>query len=561
MLAAGHHVDGMISPKPGIRSKTLGYKCMKGQLHEIVGNTWTMKIPLPEAPWRGQEAIPEQLKPYILQSLKHDVKSLTDSWDIYNYTKQAARKARLALIADELGEEDILNEALTNLYNSLTPWLTGTKIDNQLVYDSVWGGIVTSAGLSNPLTDFGNGFYNDHHFQYGYLIYAAAVLLKYDYKDFSSEYGDKIMAIAMDYANYPATGDESKSHVPGMNVMGNSPLFPIARHKDFWDYHSWASGIFVMDDSKSQESSSEAVNAYYGIALLGDATQDPKLRQWGRLLLGMELNGAHRYWHMPTWRSVYPDDHFRSHRMVGMVSATRAAYFTWFGDLPEYVHCVNMMPFTPITPLLLPRDYIKQEYPVLATSLSRPDPPIKEAWRSLVYMALAIIDPPKAWEKLQTVTELDNGLSLTNALYFAATMARGPKGEKGGQDIPAPTKKLDPPLNSWQCQGYPLCATSFNGTAWSCCFNPGGCCTANPIPCCKGPTKAPTQNPTAPPLAPATPGALPAPGTPGTPATPGAAPAPGAPAAPAAPAAPVVAPGGAAPQAPPPRRHSKCACM
>jgi len=383
------------------------------------------------------------------------------------------------------------------------------------------------------------------------------------------------MAIAMDYANYPILNGHTLSqqqqqdggnHVPGIStIINNSPLFPIARHKDFWDYHSWASGIFVMDDSKSQESSSEAVNSYYGIALLGDAMGDLKLKQWGRLLLAMELNGAHRYWHMPTWREVYPSQQFRKHKMVGMVSATRAAYFTWFGDLPEYVHCVNMMPFTPMTPALLPRDYIKQEYPVLATSLSRPDPPIKEAWRSLVYMALAIIDPPLAWEKLQTVTELDNGLSLTNALYFAATMPRGPRpGEKGGQDIPAPTKKLNPPLNSWQCQGAPLCATSFNGTAWSCCFNPGGCCTANPIPCCKGPTKAPTQNPTAP-LTPLAPGGGAAPGTPaaagapaagaaaaaapaGTPAAPVAGTAPAVPAAPAAPAA---AAASAAPQATP----------
>jgi endo-1,3(4)-beta-glucanase len=34
--------------------------------------------------------------------------------------------------------------------------------------------------------------------------------------------------------------------------------------QDFFDGHSWASGLFVQNNGKSQESSSEAINAYYG---------------------------------------------------------------------------------------------------------------------------------------------------------------------------------------------------------------------------------------------------------------------------------------------------------
>ena len=40
--------------------------------------------------------------------------------------------------------------------------------------------------------------------------------------------------------------------------------FPLARHKDFFDGHSWASGLFQQANGKGQESSSEATNAYYG---------------------------------------------------------------------------------------------------------------------------------------------------------------------------------------------------------------------------------------------------------------------------------------------------------
>ena len=102
--------------------------------------------------------------------------------------------------------------------------------------------------------------------------------------------------------------------------------FPVARHKDFFDGHSWASGLFPMANGKSQESVSEAVNAYYGVALLGRALADrlaaattmqgsdsiPKgshaagawaqantwrdLGDWSRLLTAMEIDAAHRYW-------------------------------------------------------------------------------------------------------------------------------------------------------------------------------------------------------------------------------------------------------------------------
>ncbi|CAM9873455.1 unnamed protein product, partial [Chrysoparadoxa australica] len=46
------------------------------------------------------------------------------------------------------------------------------------------------------------------------------------------------------------------------------------RHKDFFSGHSWASGLFSQANGKSQESSSEAVNAYYGAYLFGVATKN-----------------------------------------------------------------------------------------------------------------------------------------------------------------------------------------------------------------------------------------------------------------------------------------------
>ena len=47
------------------------------------------------------------------------------------------------------------------------------KNDDALVYDTTWGGLVSTDGITSTEADFGNGMYNDHHFHYGYLIYAA----------------------------------------------------------------------------------------------------------------------------------------------------------------------------------------------------------------------------------------------------------------------------------------------------------------------------------------------------------------------------------------------------
>ena len=66
--------------------------------------------------------------------------------------------------------------------------------------------------------------------------------------------------------------------------------------KDWWAGHSWASGTDVFGDAKNQESTSEAVNGYYAVALLGSALGDASLETYGRLLAAMEVSSAQEYW-------------------------------------------------------------------------------------------------------------------------------------------------------------------------------------------------------------------------------------------------------------------------
>ena len=85
----------------------------------------------------------------------------------------------------DLPNEEEIGEALNQLRESVTVWVrTNTKAP--FVYDNAWGGLVNCGCLYNngectnnypncPAfidqgLNFGNGFFNDHHFHYGYAF-------------------------------------------------------------------------------------------------------------------------------------------------------------------------------------------------------------------------------------------------------------------------------------------------------------------------------------------------------------------------------------------------------
>ena len=89
------------------------------------------------------------------------------------------RLARLALISDSVGDPVKQKKCVDAIKRMMTPWLTGSN-SNKLVYDSTWGGLITTDGLKGQTSDYGNGFYQNHQVAYGYHIYALAVVAKYD---------------------------------------------------------------------------------------------------------------------------------------------------------------------------------------------------------------------------------------------------------------------------------------------------------------------------------------------------------------------------------------------
>lgn len=310
-------------------------------------------------------------------------------------------------------------------------------------------------------------------FHYGYFIYALAVVRKFD-PDFVQKYA---LACAMLLADI---GTPPHSKVPFFDDLPANRFFPVARHKDWFVGHSYASGLFQMEDGKSQESSSECTNAYYAMTLFSsldaDAQDATSYHQYTRLMLATELRSAKKYWHMRKNSKIY-EPIFSKNAMVGVVGEMSVVYSTWFGDRPVYVHGINMLPFTPITPYLIGESFVATEYPMIAGDIGNLDP--YDIWRSIVVMDHAILDAATAWDELvDTVKAFDTWNSPSNSMYWVATRPSW-FSQKNRKVLTEPKSNEND-----MCFGYPTCSTAGdNGTALLCCATLPGCCPSN-LGCC-----------------------------------------------------------------------------
>eukprot|EP00808_Paulinella_micropora_P012549 g69119.t1 len=415
MLAFPHHVENMLKKQEITETGQnemmglSGYMSMKGEMTALVGTQWRMTIRLEEPTFAMATPIknPTHIQA-IRDALKVDIKIPTFTLqDPYFFGKEAARTARLMLIAEELREDSIKQQLLSSLIAAMTPWMLG-KNEDPFIYETEWGGLCSKRGLDSMwnMTDFGNGWFNDHHFHYGYIIYAAAAIGKLK-PEWLQDYMPMLEGLIRDIAN----------------PSSNDPYFPPARHFSWFDGHSWASGHLPLGGGKSQESVSEAINAYYAVRLFANVTKNERLMEFGTLLMTMEMQGARTYWQMPSSTTIY-EPLYAANKMTGQVGTTMVAYDTWFGVRPEWIHLINFIPFTPATEHFISPEFVQEEYPVLKkTALDRPDPPIEIRWVGYAAMAHAMIDPKTAWKEMLAISpdSYDDGDSMTAALHWVAS--------------------------------------------------------------------------------------------------------------------------------------------
>ena len=275
-------------------------------------------------------------------------------------------------------------------------------------YDKLWGtliGFPASFGSDNEL--------NDHHFHYGYFIRAAAEVARHD----PAWAGDKqrgvmVKLLVRDVANWKRGDTDDRA----------DGQFPFLRNFDPYAGHSWASGHARFGDGNNNESSSEAMNAWYGLILWGEATGDPTIRDLGVYLYTTEMTAIQEYW-FDVLDENHPADYTPS--VVTMVWGGKGANGTWFSSNPEMVHGINWLPINGGSLYLgqMP-GYVEKNYQALVAENGGTN---WDAWADLIWMYRALVDPDDAAKQFDAASQtqaFEEGNSPANAYHWIFSLKR-----------------------------------------------------------------------------------------------------------------------------------------
>ena len=356
----------------------LSYPSVRGEMKILKGNAFETKVPihglLPTLPREGI-ADADAMKAF----LKEESKKFNQTYkDTYWEGKDLGKWSSLAGIADLLEETEIRNLFLTEIKTRLESWFTThSKEDAPLFfYEQNWGTLIGSKpayGSDNQI--------NDHHFHYGYFIRAAAEIARWD-PAWARKWTPMVELLIRDIASNDR----------------NDPLFPYTRCFDWYAGHSWASGHADFGDGNNQESSSESLNAWYGLMLWGEATGNQAIRDKGLFLFQTERTAIEEYWFDVSGNN-FPENY--PHQALGMVWGGKGAYATWFsGDL-DCIHGINWLPFTPAS-LYLGRsqEYVGSTFRHLLDK-RKGGSDLNTGWGDLLLMFGALEDPPYAADSLK----------------------------------------------------------------------------------------------------------------------------------------------------------------
>ncbi|KZV24994.1 endo-1,3(4)-beta-glucanase 2 [Dorcoceras hygrometricum] len=390
------------------------YTSIDGELVGVAGDSWVLKSDPVSISWHSVKGIEEESYPEIIEALVKDVDSLNTiaTSSSYFYGKLIARGARLALIAEEVCYLDVIPAIRKFLKDTIEPWLDGTFGANGFLYESKWGGLVTKQGSTDSGADFGFGVYNDHHYHLGYFVYGIAVLAKID-ASWGRKYRPQAYSLMADFMN--------------LSRRANSDYTRL-RCFDLWKLHSWAGGLTEFADGRNQESTSEALNAYYSAALMGLAYGDSHLISVGSTISAFEIQAAQTWWHVREESNLYPKEFVKDNRVVGVLWSTKRDSGLWFAPA-EWKECrlgIQLLPLLPVSEALFSdigfvKELVAWTYPALGRA------GVGEGWKGFLYALQGIYDKQCALDNIRSLNGYDDGNSLTNLLWW--THSRQYEGE------------------------------------------------------------------------------------------------------------------------------------
>lgn len=271
-------------------------------------------------------ALDDASREELATQVTSDVGSLRDyPADTYFGGKALHRDAQLLGIARQVGADEAATSLTERVLTQIRMWTEvdgATKRDGFcFTYDE------TNKGVIGLTPSFGSDEYNDHHFHYGYFLYAAGTLAAQD-PSLVEELAPVIDALAADVANDAVT-----------------PSLPVRRTFDAYASHSWASGTSPFADGNNQESSSEAVTAWAGLQLWAQASGNEQLATQAAWMLAHEAHTARVYWtDFDTSDPVYEGF---GHTVIPLQFGGKRDYATWFSPEPAAALAILVLPLSP----------------------------------------------------------------------------------------------------------------------------------------------------------------------------------------------------------------------
>ena len=349
------------------------YRSVRGEMKVAQGTGFRTAVPiqglLPMLPAEGI-ADKGRLRAYLKKEAETKV---TEFKDTYWEGKHLGKLATLSGIAEMLGEVKMQKIFVDEIQSRLENWFTASEGESSplFYYDKTWGTLIGSKpsyGSADQL--------NDHHFHYGYFIRAAAEVARLN-PGWAKKWGAMVELVIRDIAS----------------VKKDDPLFPHLRCFDIYAGHSWASGHAKFGDGNNQESSSESMNAWYGLMLWGEVTGNDVIRDTGIFLYNTERTAVEEYW-FDVSGTNFPKDF--PNVALGLVWGGKGAFATWFSGDIDCIHGINWLPFTPAS-IYMGRfpDYVKKNHDRIVEKREKGDD-YNNGWGDLVVMFNALNDPKMA---------------------------------------------------------------------------------------------------------------------------------------------------------------------
>jgi endoglucanase Acf2 len=371
------------------------YVSARGQIRLVATNSFTTSTPytgilpnLPLASGDSQTGIRTALFDFVARKqffpLSQDSIRITDA---YTDARNFGRLTQMLEIALQLNETEAAKTLLAAIKERLEEWFDPAP-PHALLWDQRWGTVIpvpASHGVDHQL--------NDHHFNFGYFLQAAASLAEHD-----PAWLEKHRAVLDVLAREVAAGE-------------NDPLFTKTRNFDAYAGHSWASG-----DNRgrmrgaNQESSSEAINAWAGLIRYAQASQNPELLERAIGLYALETNAIWQYWFATGGN--FPVSFAKS--AIGILWGDGGQYGTWWTGDKGAIHLINALPLTGAS-LYLAREkgFVEKNF----VSFSK-----ERYWNDLAAMYLALGNPTRGFTEWNQELRPEFGNSLAQTKHWLASL-------------------------------------------------------------------------------------------------------------------------------------------